>query len=341
MFGFRNNKPRALFDVVRLLAPLVENDSPHNFGTGSTIEFRGDAEVLTWLLTQSNYLEQRPSQKECLDLAFKLCPVSFQPNLASLILIALREFEISPTISNAKDEFKNTLLHYLAWNLGERCAMDHASYLEIWSRTSSSSQGPNPSEFYTQVRALDPQLSDLLNLIRDLAQHSKNLHSVNVAGFTPLLFLFFGYMAISDLGCGGYFHEFPPQQRNAPVSGTSLTAHLFLSALHSSSGISLSTYGMYERAAHARDYAIYPESEWTTTYQFLEWQKKIGDEDEAQEIRRSEWRFISFVSGQEVADWRFWFVEILNDDFADFWHMVEVEEEHPENAWVPGGLGRG
>jgi len=253
MFGFRNSNPSALFDVVRLLAPLVENDSPHNFGVGSTMDFRGDAEVLTWLLIQSNYLEQRPSQEECLSLAFKLSPIAFQPNLASLIRIALGHWNIDPVICNAKDEFDNTLLHYLACNLGERCAMKYPLYSQTWSSTS-----PNISAFLSQIN--DPQLSTLLNLIRDLAQHTTDLHTLNVARFTPLLFLFHGYMVFSDTGYG-YFYEFQ-QQRNAPVPGASLAAHLFLSALQpalQSAGLSLTTYGKREHVIHASNHKLHEE----------------------------------------------------------------------------------
>jgi len=63
-------------------------------------------------------------------------------------------------------------------------------------------------------------------------------------------------------------------------------------------------------------------------YRFLEW-KKVGDE--AKEIRRSIQMLITFVYEEEVSEWRFWFVEVMEDAFAEFWEMVE----HPEKA-VPG-----
>ena len=326
MFGFRKNKPQALLNVVRFLAPLVVSDDTYNFSSESTIDFRGDPEVLTWILRQSNYLEQRPSKEECSSLALKLSSQAFQPNFASVIRTVLGEWRVDPVISSLKDAGDNTLLHCAAWNLGERCAMYFKKYQEIWDSTSSQSH-PNVPNFCAQVIVHDPELSVLLELIQDLMKESKDLHQMNTVKCTPLLFVFFGYMLFSDTGFG-YFYEWP-QERNAPVNGVHLAARLWLSQLQNS-GCSLKTYGKCERRIHAKGHALYFESTLTNKYAFLEW-KKVGDD--AKEISRSEQRLISFTYGEEVIDWRFWFVEVMEDEFVEFWEMVEQPERAIPGAW--------
>jgi hypothetical protein len=100
----------------------VELEDPFSPDLTLPVMFRGDSNLLNWLLDESQSLYIERNFESRVRVALQICSDHSQPDVASLIrgLLLLGDEGISPTLCHTKDGLHRTLLHCVCWHLGEQ-----------------------------------------------------------------------------------------------------------------------------------------------------------------------------------------------------------------------------
>jgi hypothetical protein len=256
-------------------------------------------------------------------IALRLAQNSHEPNIASLVKVALQGRQISDFLRN-----QSYLLHFAAQNLGQYCAALSSFESEQEGRNSivglsenrDSAKGEGIAEWNIHNR------NELLRLIRDLVEGNYLLcFPGEFTGRTPLLLVVFQY-----------FCPVPPYSRKGyspallmNISDDELSkqcgavARFWLEQLKES-GVDLVEYGEVERHNHY----VFPEK--VKKEGFLKWHKRRGSQLEPMCSRI---RLLSFTYGVMPSDWKFWVTEVVDDAFAEFWDMIDHSELTIPGAW--------
>jgi hypothetical protein len=115
--GYKNND--LLFEVLLLLSREAVLEDPFDVDEDSSFDFRGSAEVFSWLLKESGSQYQQRTLAQRIRFAINMCGVPFQPDMAALIRLPIEDAAMDPAMCNISNSLQRNLLHCVAWRLGE------------------------------------------------------------------------------------------------------------------------------------------------------------------------------------------------------------------------------
>lgn len=317
---YRHSERDVHLDLVRCLAEKTDLDILDDSGVDV---YAGSPEALEWLLAQSNLSSRPRTPQECFFVATSVALCANNPNLASLVRVALGGRQIHWSIGVLKDSSGSSLLHHTASYLGEHHAAMKLRYL-----AEDSLNGVRIAHFdkldafwsrWNQV-----ELDENLKLIRDLVTASDDyLCERNLRLRTPLLEVCDGISQaqrvlaviprISWLS-RSWQKQISDQSPQVPI-------RIWLEQI-AKAGVDLMEYGRRESRLHLKDRV---KKQWT----FHDWFQ--GSPTYGEKIFTL-W-LISFTYGPSAENWQFWFTEAMNDSFMEFWHMVDHPEQGMPGAW--------
>jgi hypothetical protein len=305
---------------------LIDRTDCDLFKDDTRFSYWGPCEVLNWIIQRHLTLGNEFSEHQCNMAALHIAGDSREPNIASLVKVALQGRQISDFLRN-----NSYLLHFAAQNLGQYCAALPAFEREQEGRSSTeglpeppenrdSAQGEGIAEWNIHNR------NELLRLIRDLVKGSSMLHFPHhLSGQTPLLSVVFRYFCPSHpYSVRGYSPVLSMSISDDELSNQcGAVARFWLEQLKES-GIDLAKYGEEE---HYNHYVMAEEIEKDG---FFNWHKRRGSQ--LQEMC-SRIRLLSFTYGVLPNDWKFWVTEVMDDAFAEFWDMIDYSQLAIPGAW--------
>jgi hypothetical protein len=171
---------------------LIER-SDHDVFTADEIDnfyYWGPSDSLSWIMQRHKDLGNELSEYQCNMIALGIARRSHEPNIASLIKVALQGRQINDFLRN-----QTYLLHFAVENLGQYCAALLGLEREYEGRSSTvevlDRADPGMGEGIEEWNI--PNRNELLRLIRNLVSGSPLLHRLNSLGRTPLLSMIFRY----------------------------------------------------------------------------------------------------------------------------------------------------
>jgi hypothetical protein len=291
------------------------------------ITFRGDSMLISWLRSETTFSYDQLDLRSRVGLAIKLCFITEQPYVESLIRGLLVSYAIDSTVCGISDDRGRTLLHCVLWHLGERCHLSIEEYNNFVGNESDFNDLHSRQESKMQV------LKGLLNLIFALVVAGSDLHGCAARWQgqtyleTPLIAIFSGFahaiytfsQPIECIPWGQVSEDFTPETDPEKVL---IVVLLWLRVL-ARAGIDIEEYGRKEKL-------VYQKGLTGNFYRFQlasikKWDSGIIDEPILTIYS------ITFIYGPRPTDWKFWLIEQMDDSFLEFWDMVD----HPERA-MPG-----
>ncbi|TVY32214.1 hypothetical protein LSUB1_G008307 [Lachnellula subtilissima] len=301
-----------IMELLRLIVPITDFDylDHHRKIDSLTLTFVGEVDLFAWILRQSGCSFRNLSISERVDCCTNLLFHNDawvglnQPDAAGLVRLVFENMKLDPTVCKTTDNIGRSLIHAIARDFS--CVTEGQLVSDL-----------HRNEFST-VYDLPHYSSELLSLLQDVIRANSNLHGLafqqlpaylGIGGAhlrTPLLMAFSGvFWNASELAraCG-------------LIKVARLTMIAWIEQLQTM-GIDLLEYGRKEKELHI--------------------QEKVAKEYFGHYLCRSicpKIRLISFTYGPEPADWHFWFTEVMENYFIQFWDMVDHPERAMPGAWI-------
>jgi len=332
-------------DLLRTLTDVVDDDDFFELEAPKSAfnYFFGDAATLSWVLNNvTGYTYQNSALEDRTRLAIFLCSRLIQPRAASLVRYLLPTPEDIISMCTYQDSRRATLLHGCGWALGEQSLRATQTRILRPRSLCKSRVADYRDRFDYDLKVESDCLQDLLLLMKELVVAGSDLHSCvqrawnasdefksNCVAETPLSTIISGFSHLSEICLynkmaflGGRGESYIPVPS---VTDLCTPIRLWLQLLYDA-GIDLVNYGRKEKLVRR-------QGQTSAQCRFVIWRRALSRfSSYAHNWRQVEKIFsISFTYGPKPSDWHFWFVEHLDESFADFWDMVE----HPERT-IPG-----
>lgn len=340
-FGNPLQELKSRLGMIRILAGAVQDDDFFGFHPEiSAINgFHGEPTLLNWILNNLiGYNYQKATIEGRMRVAIHLCARTRQPRAASLVRFLLPKTHDISSMCNYIDSYGRTLLHSLAWALGEQSLRATQSSKACRAQQTIES----PSGFKYDAQAESDSLQGILSLMSEQVVAGADLHncaktSYNVSNMSPaesylvcILSSFSQWrrdcMILLDYRFETINSEFDAQYM-LPVPAVVdvlVPVTLWLEMLYDA-GVDLVKYGRKEKE-------LRQEGRTTSHCSFEVWPWDFLHPRLIGTWRRFDKEFwISFEYGPKPSDWQFWLIEEMDDWFAEFWDMLD----HPERA-MPG-----
>lgn len=327
--------------MIRTLAGAVQDDDFFDFDPeASAINgFHGEQTLLHWILNNLiGYNYQKATIEDRMRLAIYLCSRKRQPRAASLVRLLLPETQDISSMCNYTDSHGRTLLHSLAWALGEQSLRATQSS----KACRAHQQIQTLSEFKYDAQAECDSRQSILSLMSELVAAGADLHHCakslfNANNVSPAESSLVRILSsFSQLRCDcmndqdDRFEAVNPEsnaQYMLPVPAVVdvlVPVVLWLEMLYDT-GVDLVKYGQREKE-------LRQEGRTTSQCSFEVWPWDFLHPRIIGTGKRFEKEFwISFEYEPKPSDWKFWLIEEMDDWFAEFWDMID----HPERA-MPG-----
>jgi hypothetical protein len=313
-----------------MLAAGVDYEDPLDLNTSILRGFRGDSNLLSWIVHDIDDLCLNSAVEERAKLAIHLCAMVQQPRAASLVRYLLPNPKSLIISCHMKDSGSKTLIFSTAWALGEQALRATQS-----SRTKRMKTPHNA--FKLDHQAESDSLHDLLLLIKEVVEAGSDLHGCatnfvlsgsHYVGATPLTAIFCSFCCLNEIYMARIRWPEPFSTYCFCLPVLSITEILspimmWLEILYQA-GIDLVEYARKEK--HLRS-----EGKTANRCEFPIYRRDMSFCDE-----RSRWFSINFEYGPKPSDWQFWFNEQMDDSFAEFWDMVDHPERAMPGAWDEG-----
>lgn len=282
----------------------------------------GPSEVLSWIIQRHLSLGYETSEDQWDSIALRLAWKSKEPNMASLVKVALQGRQISDVLRN-----QSYLLHFAAQNLGQYCAA-LSSFKDEQERRSSTeglfenrglAKRDGAAEWNIHNR------NELLRLIRGLVKDNPLLNFPDEFGETPLFSVVSRYFCpVRPCSGRGFSPALLMTMSDGDLSNLyGAVVRFWLEQLRES-GVDLVEYGGRERFEH------YVNAEEIEKEIAITWHKRRGSQLELMDSRI---RLLSFTYGEAPSDWKFWVTEVMDDAFAEFWDMIDYSGLAIPGAW--------
>jgi len=278
-----------------------------------TLYFPSDADSLAWTLCQSGCSFRNLSILDRVHHSTSLLYREFecQRDAARLVRLVFEDMKLDATVCKTTDDYGQSLIHAIAWNISI-----------ITERQLVSDQPGN------DFSALDSFLhcsSELLSLSQEIIRVSSNLHGLafylvwpsysfrEASLRTPLLMAFFGSLHLT-WSISKLVREY------GIIKFARLSMMTWIERLQTV-GIDLVEYGRKEKELHIQEKVnkeyFYRQTQPTSHQRTF-----------------TRIRLISFTYGPEPVDWHFWFTEVMESYFTQFWDMVDHPESAMPGAWI-------
>jgi hypothetical protein len=310
-------------DLARVLVLGVDLEDPFSPDNIKGAIFRGDSDLLYWLLEETQSLYRQQTLEGRILVALEICSLQDQPDLASLMRGLLGDQRITRIICHIKDGPHRTLLHCVSWHLGERYVRSPQTYDSLLN----GCQELIPPT--TSQTCKDP-IERLLILAFDLMASGSDIHALanrfshrGPWRETPLVAIFSGFISLFDISfpVGTPLHYascivLSPETLTTLRYPSKVLIPVFLwLTLLAKAGIDLLEYGRKEKLQY---HCRYPS---------------ISSMRRSNETWWTPQKALSFTLnyGSRLQDWEFWLIPPMDNSFREFWDMVD----HPERV-MPG-----
>jgi len=301
---FDDQIARKIIGILQLMLAKINIDD--FFGESGITSFWGNRQVFSFILKQSNFSYEAQSVEGCLEAIYKM--LFFRPfEVAFMARIILAGKTLGPEIVNASHISYGTLLHCAAYSLGGL----HAEILSL----ENFNQRQRSTRALRKWRYLRPDLPPCpilpersciktnCHFVNDLLASGSNENALNSSNLrTPLLEFLRGAF-------DGFWFERKRVGSVLKVIMELLTTWL---ELLQNCGVDLVKYGRKEKNLHRAN--------------------QTSPEFPTMRISPN-LRLINFTYGAQPKDWKFWFIEVLEDWFSEFWDMVDHPERSMPGAW--------
>lgn len=326
--------------MIRTLAGAVQDDDFFDIypEVSALNGFRGEPTLLSWILNNLiGYNYQKATIEDRTRVAIHLCARTGQPRAASLVRLLLTETHDISRMCNYTDSYGRTLLHSLAWALGEQSLRATQSS----NACRANQQIQSPSGFKYDAQAESDSCQGILSLMSELVVAGANLHTcakrpnaINMSHAESSLVCILSSFSQLRRDCmidqDDRFEAVNPEsnaQYMLPVPtvvDVLVPVILWLEMLYDT-GVDLVKYGQKEKE-------LRQEGRTTSHCSFEVWPWDFLHPRIIGTGKRFEKEFwISFSYGPKPSDWQFWLIEGMDDWFLEFWDMLD----HPERA-MPG-----
>ncbi|TVY41704.1 hypothetical protein LOCC1_G005526 [Lachnellula occidentalis] len=302
--------PRNPIELLRFVAPIPDFDylDHHMKLELLNVSFWGNVELFTWILRQSGCSFRNLSISERVSYSARLLLRGVgHADTARFVRIVFENMKLDSTVCKTTDYLGRSLVQCITWNF-----------------TAITKEGQRVSDQcgneFCAVDHFPHCSSEMLSLLQEVIRADSNLHGLafylvgpdfsfrEASLQMPLLLAFSGSLrsahSISELGREDRFIEIARSCMMAWIEQLQIV------------GIDLVEYGRKEKELHI--------------------QEKVSKECFAYCMREklSKLRLTSFTYGPEPADWQFWFTEVMENYFTQFWDMVDHPERAMPGAWV-------
>jgi hypothetical protein len=311
-------------ELPRLVSRLMdlEKTTPSEALEHLAYMYSGDSDLLSSLLHQLDYSLQSLTQRERIHYSTNLFSLKgmsvLTPDAAGLIKIFLADRKLDPATCSITHDDGMSLLHGIAGNIN--LAVDRELHQDLLT-----------AKYWIPLNPNVQQMEELLLMARGLiAACPTRLHGLALrydshdfcpAYFsdsiipvlrTPLMMVISGYFQAYSFTRSS-FKAYENWQ--SLVDQATLSAMVWLEQL-GNAGVDLLEYGRKEKEIQNQKKAS------------KEWAVRRGIDPPLF------FRLISFTYGPEPTDWKFWFTDVMEIYFIQFWNMVDHPERAIPGAWV-------
>jgi hypothetical protein len=291
------------------------------------VSLRGDVSSLEWLLCRSKFALRELGFQERVELALKMIRPLWHFHFVSILRFILGKDSLCHMACNTTDKYGRTLLHFTAHHFSEYYAVFPYNYeRRVNPGILNDQPGSNPQD--VQLCRHDRQLSEVIELLRELILAGSNMHKPAPRQsmeypLTPLqqvLGGFFFGLESAFRGSDGEanMHKYPSLES---ISSKPAPATIWLQILKGV-GIDLEVYGRKER--------FILQKQVKPMFPF-----RMKGRDEGGRFFYQVWKqLLTFTYGPEPSDWEFFFIDEMEDDFMEFWDMVDHPERAMPGAWT-------
>ncbi|TVY68794.1 hypothetical protein LSUE1_G008268 [Lachnellula suecica] len=306
-------------EILRILAPMSDFDNISQWQRMNNItsSYAGDSSLFSWILGQCDCSFRAFSLRDRIHYVAKLLlrQQITQSDAARLLRVVFEGTKLDPTVCTTTDWWGTTLLHTLTWNI----------YLVV-NEGIVKPDGQSGGKNARSVLPRPHSSSELLIALREVVSAGSNLHGLALIfsctlsrrdgrynGQAPLLRT--PLMAVLTGSFEASFQTFRYKQNVLPATCMAIAAATEWLEQLKKSAVDLVAYGRKERKLHLKRRV---DKEWLfCTNRDVPCLRLIG-----------------FDYGPEPADWHFWFTNVMENYFLEFWEMVNNPEDTLPGAWV-------
>jgi hypothetical protein len=246
-------------------------------------------------------------------------------------------WSIDTEFCRTKDHDNRTLLHCIAWAIGERSikiGSDPDTFLGPGSPNAEEVSKEKPDIILDYRRQLFQVLREILNAGAEL--HGRACRYTQKGIFpegrpkdskeTPFTALFSGFSSAQRR----FAHRSAceegkdPQNNNYTVPAFEQVLESIMAWLKEleNAGIDLETYGHQEMILRSQRHV--------RNHELIATQMRSKEDVMSTQVPYTKY-YVNFIYGPKLSDWNFWFIEMMDHSLLEFWDMVD----HPERA-IPG-----
>lgn len=329
--------PDQQIELIQVLVQRYDMEDPYAGPVDSwNCGISADGRVLRYILEESGSELLKRSLQDRARYAITVCSRQAQHDILSFLSVIMDGRQIDTEICGIKDHDHRTLLHCIAWAIGERSMRvdsSHDASLGSGSPNAEEVCKEKPDLTWDYRRQLFQVLREILNIGTEL--HERACRYTQRAIFpegcprdskeTPFTALFSGFSSAQRR----YAHRSACEAKD-PQSGDHTVPALkrvlepvmaWLKELENA-GIDLEAYGRQE--------AVLRSQRQVRNHELIATQMRSDEDVMSAQVPYTKY-YINFTYGAKPNDWNFWFIEMMDNSLLEFWEMVD----HPERA-IPG-----